>query len=372
MKTNTAKKQKESAMSHGQLRRMAKQETVTIGLDLSDRSIQCCILDEDGRVASRQRIPNSAAGLRGLLEGVARCRVALEVGTHSPWVSRCVAELGHEVIVANPRKVKLITHSLRKTDRIDAEQLARLARADPKLLSPIRHRGVEVQADLAVIHARAKLVAVRSTLINTARGTVKPMGERLRACDADAAGGNLLEGLSEAARQAVEPLLRAVEALTEQIRVYDERIAELRNRYPETSLLLQVYGVGPLIALTFLLTIEDPSRFRHSRDVGPYLGLVPKEWQSGERQIEQGISKAGDELLRKLLVQGAHCMLRKGGKDSDLRRWGLARLEGKKGKSKVVVAMARKLAVLLHRLWVTGEVWDPLYQQQTQPQSQAA
>jgi len=282
------------------------------------------------------------------------------------------------VIVANAHRVKLITQSVKKNDRIDAERLARLARVDPKLLSPIRHRGAQAQADLALIRARAGLVDVRTTLINTARGLTKPMGERLKKCDADYVNESLAEGLSAETQQAIRPLLKAVEEVTKQIQVYEEKIQEIGKRHPEMKLLKQVHGVGTLIALTYILTIEDAQRFAHSRDVGPYLGMTRKQRDSGNSQPELRISKAGDQLLRRLLVQGAHCILRRGAPDSDLRSWGLGlqQGDGKKSNSKrrkktATIAVARKLAVLLHRLWVTGEVYDPHYQRKAASQTAA-
>jgi transposase len=336
-------------------------------LDLGDRTSRYCILDEAGEKANEDKLPTTKTGLDSLFGKMAPCRIALEVGTHSPWVSRHLKAMGHEVIVANPRKVKLITQSVKKNDRMDAEQLARLARVDPKLLSPIQHRGPEAQADLAVVRARMTLVDARTELINSARGLAKPMGERLKKCDTDYVKESLAEGLSEAAQNAIRPLLKSVEEINKQIGVYDQRIEGIAKRYPEMKLLTQVHGVGTLIALTYMLTIEDAERFAHSREVGPYLGLTRKLRDSGDSQPELGISKAGDELVRRLLVQGAHCLLRDGAPDSDLKAWGMARLQtgGKKGsksaKKKAVVAVARKLAVLLHRLWVTGEVYDPRY-----------
>lgn len=365
MKKLITAKRNQQAVRKTKAKQVAKRvanRRLTIGLDLGDRTSSYCILDEAGEKVSEGKLPTTQAGLNSLFEKMASSRVALEVGTHSPWVSRHLADLGHEVIVANPHKVKLITQSGNKNDRIDAEKLARLARVDPKLLSPIRHRGAEAQADLAVIRARAELIEVRTGLINSARGLVKPMGERLRPCDADQVGGGLGAGLSAEAQKIVEPLLKSVEAISEQIEVCDERIEEIAERYGEVELLTQVYGVGTLIALTYILTIEDAERFEHSRDVGPFLGLQPKQRDSGDSQPELGISKAGDSLLRSYLVQAAHCNLRKGAPDSDLRSWGLEKAGGgKRAKKRALVGMARKLAVLLHRLWVTGEVYDPLY-----------
>jgi transposase len=350
-------------VSKREIRRGAKQR-LTVGLDLGDRESRYCILDERGEKASEGKVGTTKEGLRKEFGKMGRSRMALEVGTHSPWVSRQLAEMGHEVIVANPRKVKLITQSVKKNDRMDAEQLARLARVDPKLLSPIRHRGAEAQADLAVIRARDGMVGNRTAAINTARGLAKPMGERLKKCDADSVTVSLAEGLSEATRQVVVPILRCVEEINKVIGVFDKKIEEIEKRYPETKVLKQVYGVGRLVALTYILTIEDKERFEQSRDVGPYLGLTRKIRESGESRPELGISKAGDELLRRLLVQSAHCVMRRDAPDCDLRATGL-KLQGGGGKrgrkKKAAVAVARKLAVLLHRLWVTGEVYDPHY-----------
>jgi transposase len=353
-------------VTKSQVRRMAAKQRLTIGLDLGDRSSCYCILNEAGEKVSEGKLPTVKAGLDSVFGKMGACRIALEVGTHSPWVSRHLAGMGHEVIVANARKVKLITQSLKKNDRMDAEHLARLARVDPKLLSPIQHRGEQAQADLAVIRARAGLVDVRTELINTARGLTKPMGERLKKCDPEYVKETLADGLSEATREAICPLLKSIEEINKQIGEYDKRIEEIAKRYPEMKLLKQVHGVGTLIALTFILTIEDVQRFASSRDVGPYLGLTRKQRDSGEREPELGISKAGDPLLRRLLVQGAHCILRQGAPESDLKAWGMTKMEeGKKGSKKrkkiAAVAVARKLGVLLHRLWASGEVYDPHY-----------
>lgn len=343
-------------------------------MDLGDRTSRYCILDAEGEVLSEGELPTTKTGLNSLFGKMPCSRVALEVGTHSPWVSRQIAGLGHEAIVANPHKVKLITQSGRKNDRIDAQKLARLARVDPKLLSPVRHRGAEAQADLAVIRARAELVEARTALVNCARGLVKPMGDRLRKCDADQVGAGLAAGLGAAVQKIVEPLLKSVEAISQQIEVYDEKIAEIAQRYPEVELLTQVYGVGILIGLTYILTIEDAERFQHSRDVGAFLGIQPKQRESGDSQPELGISKTGDRLLRSYLVQAAHCMLRQGAPDSDLRAWGLGKAGagGKRAKRRALVGMARKLAVLLHRLWVMGEVYDPLYNRKAAQAAKAA
>lgn len=271
--------------------------------------------------------------------------------------------LGHEVIVANARRVRIISESSRKDDRMDAQMLARLARVDPALLYPIRHRGEGVQQHLAMIKARAGLVDGRTALVNTARGLTKSFGERIGKCDADQMGVEKIEKLPAGIKSALQPLLAVVEAMTDQIQEYDRELAEIaRKQYPETALLEQITGVGLLIALTFILTLDDADRFGHSRDVGCFLGLRPKRRESGQSQPQLGITKEGDVYLRRLLVQGAHYILSKRGPDTDLKRWGL-KLAGrgdKRAKKRAVVAVARKLAVLLHHLWVSGEVYEPL------------
>jgi transposase len=344
-------------------RTMASKELITIGMDLGDRTSRYCMLDGNGEVVEERSLATTRKGMTQIFGGLRRCRIAIEVGTHSPWVSRLLKSLGHEVIVANARQVKLISSSSRKDDRLDAQMLARLARVDPGLLRPIRHRSEKAQEHLMKIRVRAALVEGRTSLVNAARGLTKAMGERLPACDADCLGVEEMAGLPAGLQETLKPLLEQVESLTEKIKACDKELEQIaRSEYPETCLLQQVSGVGTLIALTFVLTVEDRERFQKSRDVGCYVGLRPKRSESGESQPQLRITKEGDIYLRKMLVQGAHCILSRRGPDTDLKRWGLKLAErgGKNAKKRAIVAVARKLAVLLHRLWVTGEVYEPL------------
>ena len=290
-------------------------------------------------------------------------------------MSRWLTGLGFEVIVANARQVQLISANSRKNDRMDAQLLARLARVDPQLLRPIRHRSEQAQADLLTIRIRAALVEARTSLVNAARGFAKAQGDRLPSCDADAMGVEKMEGLPAEMRERLRPLLEQVESLTEKIQESDAKIEQIaRTQYPETELLRQVSGVGTLIALTFVLTVEDRDRFQKSRDVGCYVGLRPKQSESGQSQPQLRITKEGDRYLRQLLVQGAHCIVSRRGPDTDLKRWGLKLAErgGKNAKKRAIVAVARKLAVLLHRLWVTAEVYEPLRNSQAARSSKQA
>ena len=231
------------------------------------------------------------------------------------------------------------------------------------MLCPVKHRSAKAQADLTVIRARAGLVRARTALVNTVRGLAKSYGERLRGCNVRNMNPEKAEGLSPELQRALEPLLAGIESLSERIAEYNERIEKLAEEsYPQVARLRQVKGVGTLIALTYLLTLEDAQRFRKSRDVGCYLGLQPGRRNSGQSEPQMHISKEGDPYLRTLLVQGAHHILGPFGVDSDLRRWGLKLAErgGRNGKKRAVIATARKLAVLLHRLWVSGEAYEPL------------
>lgn len=367
---------KNSTVAQSPKRATARQEgPITIGMDLGDKTSRYCVLGANGERLSEGSVATTRKAMGQKFAGMRRCRVAMEVGTHSPWLSRWLTSLGFETIVANARQVQLISASSRKNDRMDAQLLARLARVDPQLLRPIRHRSEQAQADLMTIRIRAALVEARTGLINAARGFAKAQGDRLPACDADAMGVEKMEALPAGMRERLRPLLEQVESLTEKIQESEAKIEQIaRTEYPETELLRQVSGVGTLIALTFVLTVEDRDRFHKSRDVGCYVGLRPQQSESGQSQPQLRITKEGDRYLRQMLVQGAHCILSRRGPDTDLKRWGLklASRGGKNAKKRAIVAVARKLAVLLHRLWVGGEVYEPLRHTQAARSSKQA
>lgn len=345
------------------------QPAITIGIDVGDRESHYCQLNAEGNITHRGRVGSTQDAFRKQFGKVGRSRIALETGTHCHWMSDVLRELGHEVIVADARELKSIYASRRKSDPRDAEQLARLARVDVRLLHPVGLRRRKTQEDLGVLHARELLVEVRTRVICAMRGMVKSDGARLRKCSAESFAEQVGTAVPEGLRRALAPLLEMLDEVNEKIRYYDELIAHIADQeYPRTSLLTQVTGVGPITAMTFLLTIEEAERFARSRDVGSYLGLVPKQQDSGDSTPQLRISKAGDERCRRLLVNCAQHILGPFGADSDLRRWGLKLAErgGKNGKKRAVVAVARKLAVLLHRLLLTAEVYEPLRNQREQ------
>ena len=311
----------------------SKEGKLTIGVDLGDRWSSYCVLDEAGEILLEQKLATTPEAMKQAFEKIPRSLMALETGTHSPWISRLLKELGHQVLVAHAQKVQLITKSNRKDDRHDARTLARLARIDPELLGPVRHRSAQAQIHLTVIRARAELVSARTALVNAARGLTKSYGERLPKCGTEQVSRELAAKLSAELREVLEPLLKEIESLNERIKEYDARMEKIaKESYPQVALLKQVKGVGTQIALTYVLTLDDPHRFAKSREVGCFLGLKPGRRDSGESQPQMQISKEGDRYLRTMLVQGAHYILGPFGQDSDLRRWGLRLAEREEGK----------------------------------------
>jgi transposase len=334
-----------------------------IGIDLGDKNCDVCVMNPAGEVHEQFRLRMKAADLEAYFVKMGRSRVAVEAGGQSQWVAELIQRCGHQVYVSNTRKVAYIYESDDKDDPGDAYKLAELVHFKPRLLHPIQHRSQVLQADLSWIRAREALVESRTQLVNTVRGISKAFGERLQKCSTESFTAKMADRIPAAIRGAVAPLLEMIDHLNEQIGYYDQMEEHMaRERYPKYALLAQVDGVGVHTALSYMLTIGDPGRFEKSRTVGCFLGMRPRKQESGESKPQLGITKAGDEYLRKTLVNCAHYILGPHGKDSDLRQYGLRICErgAKNAKKRAVIAVARKLSVLLHRLWVTGEAYEPL------------
>ena len=334
-----------------------------IGIDLGDKDSDVCVLDQHGEVSREFRLRMKEKDFQTYFVSIPRSRVAVEAGGQSRWVAELIEQCGHQVYVANTRKVPYIFQSDDKDDPGDAFKLAELLYFKPRLLHPVQHRSREAQADLSWIRAREVLVESRTQLINAVRGISKAFAQRLTKCSSESFTSKRAEQIPELIRGAVAPLLETIDHLNEQIRYYDEMEEHLaRERHRKYWLLTQVNGVGVHTALSFMLTIGDAERFEKSRMVGSFLGMRPKKQESGQSKPQLGITKAGDMYLRKTLVNCAQYILGPKSKDSDLRRFGL-RICGRGGKNarkRAVIAVARKLAVLLHRLWISGDVYEPL------------
>ncbi len=354
VKKSTKKRESTRTMAEG---------VAAVGLDLSDRTGRFYAIDEEGLKIAEGSVVLLAPELQRWASSMGKTVIAIEAGTHSPWISRLLSACGHEVIVANPVKVALITQNVKKTDPVDAEYLARLARFDRELLFPIQHRGEQAQIDLQMIRTRDMAVQVRTKLIGHVRGAVKSFGQRLPGCSTEAFVNTTRELIPEDLRGAIWPMLAQIDQLSKTIAGYDRQIQKIASeRYPEVERLTQVKGVGVLTGLTYILVLEDARRFQASRSVGAFLGLTTRKDQSGQSDPECGITKAGDRLLRRLMIQSAQYILGHFGEDCDLRRHGekLAARGVKRAKKRAVTAVARKLSVLLHRLWVSGETYEPL------------
>lgn len=367
MKKNS-KKQVKATIAQFAALRQREADSLVIGIDLGDRYSQYCVRTRTQEVLVEGSVETKPEKIAEWLQGLKRQRIVIETGTHSRWMAELMGLLGHEVIVGNSRKLKLITQNDQKSDKVDGRLLSKLGVIGAEWLHPVYQRRAETQKDLVVVRARNLLVETRSSLINHVRGIVKSYGCRVGACSAEAFLEKAGKEMPEALRGPLSGVLAALAEIDEQVHFYDCQVKYLSDtKYGEqTKWLLQVNGVGPVTALTYVLTIEDAERFEDSRDVGAYLGLVAKRRQSGKQDPQLGISKAGDEMLRKLLVNCAHHVLGHQGVDSDMRRWGLQLLEagrkaGKKGaRKRAAAAVARKLAVVLHVLWKHKREYEPL------------
>lgn len=336
---------------------------VAMGIDLGDRISRFVALDGEGGVVGHGSVPTTSEAFEKRFALIGSKAMAIETGTHSPWVSRLLRRLGHRVTVANSRKLRLIYENRRKNDRVDAEYLARMVRVDPKLLHPVRHRSEASQKVVSLLRSRDVLVKTRSRLITHVRGAVKAVGTRVPACSVEAFVKRATPIVPAMLRPALDPVIKMIEQLCRQITSLDRHVQRLADgEYREAQMLMQIKGVGPLTSVAFIATIGDAERFAKSRTVGAWVGLAPGQYESGQSSPQQRITKEGDTYLRSLLINCAHYILGPFGADCDLRRHGLALAErgGKNAKKRAVVAVARKLAVLLHALWRTRSTYEPL------------
>ena len=333
-----------------------------IGIDLGDKKSNACVLDKRGNIIQECEFETTSEGFHEFLKPYKDAAVAIEASTHCLWVNKLIVGMGIKVYIANPRKIALISQNNMKTDKMDAKLLARLVRSDPELLYPVTARDMTTQKDLTLIKSRNALVKARGDLIRHLRGIIKPFGLRfpddVTPDNIHAKGKDILD---KEIFPASRVFLDAIKALTSKIKVLDKQVASLlKKKYPEATNLQTINGVGPITSLTFVLLMGDPKRFKKSRDVGAYFGLVPRRDQSGDVDKSLSITKTGDSLMRSLLVNCSHYILGRFGKDTQLRRFGLKIMgdgSNKIRKKKAVIAVARKLAVLMHSMLVSGEAF---------------
>jgi len=337
---------------------------LTIGLDLGDGMTQVCVLDCEGEIVAETALPTTRDSLEVLFNMVAAVhpRVVFEVGSQSRWVQKLAQECGIEDSLAtDPRKLPLVTQSLKKTDRRDAYVLARAGRAMPELLTPIEHVNDEVYADRALMESRDLLVRTRTRLITRIRSLVKTSATKLERCSAETFHCKAPQHIPAHLRPACAPLFSMLEVLNPQIRKIEKELCRLiKKKYPIAVKLQEIAGVGSIVALSFVLAVGDPSRFEDTRAIGAYFGLTPRKQQSGSSNPQLGITKAGNRGMRCRLVLAAHCLLSRG-EDCALKRWALKLCErgGRNAKKRAIIALARKLAVVMLAIWKSGAAYDP-------------
>jgi transposase len=333
------------------------------GVDIGDKRSYVRLVGLDGELLEEIKIPTRPAAIEKYFRSWPRLRVVLETGGHTNWIRRLIAELGHEVFVADARQLQLISQSYAKNDRNDAYWLAELGRTNTDLLAPVEPRGQQVEQHRSWLQGRETLVGARTKLINSLRGIAKSHGIRFGPCGMTKWAAAVEEQCPAVLQTILKPMARIIAALTQEINELDRRLEKLgKEQYRVTQLLRTVDGVGPLTSLAFVLELNnDVGRVKRSRQMGAVVGCRPKQRDSGESSPELGITKAGNPMLRRLLVQCSQRILGPFGVDSDLRRWGLqlAARGKKRAKRRAVVAAARKLAVLLHAMWRKNEAWKP-------------
>jgi transposase len=283
--------------------------------------------------------------------------IGLEAGPVSCWVAPCLESFGHDVVVCNPRRVRLIAESRLKNDRVDAEVLARLVRADRRLLRPVALRSEATRQLRARLRVRRVLVESRTRCVNAARGLLLSFGHHIGGHGPAAVLGWLDRAdIPAELRIALEPLVAMITKANEQLAFLESDLEEAAAALDPVPRLREIPGVGLITSLSFVLCVEDPRRFARSRDVAPYLGLVPQLHASGPRSRSGRITKEGDRELRQVLVQAAHQLFR-ARRETAIRKWGMA-VAARSGKKKAAVAVARKLALVMHRMWVSGERFE--------------
>ncbi|MES2707523.1 MAG: IS110 family transposase [Verrucomicrobiota bacterium] len=333
---------------------------LTIGLDLGDKKHSCCVLDAQGKVLKKETIANERPALKKLAADWPEALIVMEAGTHSPWISRFFKDPGHRVLVANPRRVRAIYKAERKSDDRDAELPARIARVDEALLHPVEHGDEKQQRDMLAIKLRDAPVRSRVGIINAVRFTLKSLGHPVSNPASERFHKSVMEEVPENCQEVIRPMVEVLEKMTAQIREMEREILRLgKENYPQAEKLRQITGVGPITSLYFVLKVGNADRFGNIRDIGACLGLTPRRDQSGGTDKQLGITKCGDTYLRCLLVNAAQYIMGSFGPPGALREYG-EKLRGTTGREKkrAVIAVARKLAVLMLSLWKSGNPYE--------------
>ena len=329
------------------------------GIDLSNESTSICVIDEDGALVSETEIPTEEEAVRRFFGKFKELRCVVEATALAEWMCGIVEESGHGINIIDPRQAKAVTHTKKKTDRIDARKLAQLARVG--WYTVVHRKSGKARGLRSFMTARSQLVKTQVALKSAIQGLFRAHGTKLPSGSGEVFEHNVRVALKQAEpmlKRAIAPLLKTwVEVSQRAAAMYVVLGKQIAKKDPECKLLMSVPSIGPATAATFVATVDDPKRFATGEQVSSYLGLVPSIYQSGGTEIRGRITKQGDVLLRWLLVEAASNLLCHSRSTCALRQWGL-RIQKEKGFGKARVAVARKLAVIMHRIWLTGEEFD--------------
>lgn len=327
------------------------------GIDLASISSDICIVNQQGKVLRRRAIDTEASDLGKALEGFGALKVIIEASPLAEMVAGIVEALGHIPIIIDARAAKNLMNAMKKTDRRDAQTLAEIGRCGWYVA--VHRKSAAAREMRSILQARQALMKSNKALASSIRGLLRSHGIRL----GEVSKGCFATQVKKVAGQEVPGLLPALSGMLDAWTVTRERAEQLKKtmvqqcRRDEISAYLEsTPGIGPLISTAYRATIDDPHRFKRGEEVGDYLGLAPRVYQSGEVEYRGRITRQGDVLLRSLLVEGAHVLLTRG-KDCALKRWGLSIVK-RKGGAKAKVAVARKLAVLLWHLWKDKKMFE--------------
>lgn len=326
------------------------------GMDVSDKSSTIHIIDEEGKTAYKGPVFNDRGGIRKFFEKREKMQIGIESCGTSAYLAKEMEQYGHEVKVFHPQAIEALTKG-RKTDKIDAKLLAQILRGG--WYREVHKKSEDSREVRTLVGARGKLVEIQTQLANEIQGFMKHWGQPVGSSRKVGFYGRVYTALEHLPnlQGIIGPLVEALEGIRVQLKKLDKRLEEMAAKSKDAIIAMSHPGVGPVVAMAYSATIDEPKRFHASRQVGAYVGLTARVYQSGESILYGRITKEGDKQLRGYLLTAAHALLTKSKKKCKLKAWGL-RLAKKKGYSKAKVAVARRIAVNLHRMLVDQRSFD--------------
>jgi transposase len=332
------------------------------GIDLGDKTTVICLIRKNRQVVAEMEIATNSPSIRKALKAFRGLTCIVEASPLAEWFCKQVEKLGHKISIVCPRKAKaaLSGHSLKKTDQRDARALAELCQTG--WYEPVHRKSDEAREMRSFMTARKQLVECSNALASSIRGILKAHGIKLESSSGDAVFMDKIEAaiskLPPFAQKAVSELLKAYKQMHEQQKRLYKELNKVAKKDEVTQRLMTIPGVGPATAALFVATIDDPNRFEDGEKVASYLGLTPSVFQSGDTEYRGRITKTGDRMLRWLLVEAAHILLTRSSSSCGLKRWGL-KIQEAKGVGKARVAVARRLACIMWKLWKVNQTFNP-------------